>query len=50
MRERELIETAAQACGVHLAEFIRDAAVDRAREELSQLAQSPERVNVIGIA
>lgn len=37
-RERNIVEAAARSRGVHLSEFVRDATLNRARRELSELA------------
>lgn len=42
VRERELVEMAARSRGVHVSEFVRNAAIERARERLSELADEGE--------
>lgn len=45
-RERQLIEAAARATGVHISEYVRDAALARARRGLAELAETiPSRAN-----
>lgn len=38
-RERDLVEAAARARGVHLSELVRDATLREAREELEELTE-----------